>query len=72
MEFQIHLFNKYLKSRFSPSFWILFTILSDICYLLQSLLSPPTTNIQPLPEYKTVAAHKPRWIVSHYGALKVT
>jgi hypothetical protein len=37
---------------------------------LQSLLSPPTTSIQPLPEYKTVAAKKPRWVISHYGVFK--
>ena len=36
----------------------------------QSLLSPPATNIQPLPEYKTAAAKKPRWVLSHYGMFK--
>ena len=47
-------------------------ILKIDSFHFQSLLSPPTTNIQPLPEYKTAVAHKPRWIVSHYGALKVS
>ena len=37
---------------------------------LQSLLSPPATNIQPLPEYKTEAAKKPRWVIAHYGMFK--
>ncbi|XP_059089572.1 potassium voltage-gated channel subfamily H member 8-like [Tigriopus californicus] len=35
-----------------------------------SLLSPPATNIQPLPEYKTAVAKKPRWVLSHYGMVK--
>lgn len=35
-----------------------------------SLLSPPATNIQPLPEYKTEAAKKPRWVIAHYGIFK--
>ena len=39
-------------------------------FFFQSLLSPPTTNIQPLPEYKTSAAKKPRWVLSHYGMFK--
>ena len=34
------------------------------------MLSPPATNIQPLPEYKTEAAKKPRWIIAHYGIFK--
>ena len=38
--------------------------------LLQSLLSPPATNIQPLPEYKSTVAKKPRWVLSHYGMFK--
>ena len=33
-------------------------------------MSPPTTNIQPLPEYKTSAAKKPKWVLSHYGMFK--
>lgn len=39
-------------------------------FCLQSLLSPPATNIQPLPEYKTEAAKKPRWVIAHYGMFK--
>ena len=37
---------------------------------LQSLLSPPATNIQPLPEYKTAVAERSRWVLSHYGVAK--
>lgn len=37
---------------------------------MQSLLSPPATNIQPLPEYKSSVAEKPRWVLSHYGVAK--
>ncbi len=37
---------------------------------MQSLLSPPATNIQPLPEYKSTVAKKPRWVLSHYGMFK--
>merc|ERR1719400_1563704 len=29
-----------------------------------------TTVVQPLPEYKTAAAKKPRWVLSHYGYFK--
>ena len=36
----------------------------------QSLLSPPATNIQPLPEYKTAVAERSKWVLSHYGAAK--
>lgn len=39
-------------------------------FYFQSILSPPATNIQPLPEYKTEAAKKPRWVIAHYGAFK--
>ena len=39
-------------------------------YPLQSLLSPPATNIQPLPEYKTAVAERSRWVLSHYGVAK--
>ena len=41
-----------------------------ICVFFQSILSPPATNIQPLPEYKTEAAKKPRWVIAHYGTFK--
>ncbi len=34
------------------------------------MLSPPATNIQPLPEYKTTVAKKSRWVLSHYGMVK--
>ena len=37
---------------------------------LQSLLSPPATNIQPLPEYKTAVAERSKWVLSHYGVAK--
>ena len=37
---------------------------------MQSLLSPPATNIQPLPEYKTAVAERSRWVLSHYGVAK--
>ena len=42
----------------------------SIGIVLQSLLSPPATNIQPLPEYKTAAAEKPRWVLAHYSLAK--
>ena len=38
----------------------------------QSILSPPATNIQPLPEYKTEAAKKPRCVIAHYGTFKTS
>ncbi|CAB4061358.1 KCNH8 [Lepeophtheirus salmonis] len=38
--------------------------------LNSSLLSPPSTNIQPLPEYKTSVVKKPRCVLSHYGVIK--
>ena len=37
---------------------------------MQSLLSPPATNIQPLPEYKTAVAKRSKWVLSHYGVAK--
>ena len=39
---------------------------------MQSILSPPATNIQPLPEYKTEAAKKPRCVIAHYGTFKTS
>jgi len=48
----------------------LFLLDGDALLLLQSLLSPPATNIQPLPEYKSSVAKKPRWVLSHYGVKK--
>ena len=47
-----------------------FITLKHTHFQFQSLLSPPTTNIQPLPEYKSSVAKKPRWVLSHYGMFK--
>ncbi len=49
---------------------VCFGVNCEFCYFLQSLLSPPATNIQPLPEYKSTVAKKPRWVLSHYGMIK--
>ena len=46
------------------------TYYTALYLFFQSLLSPPATNIQPLPEYKTEAAKKPRWVIAHYGMFK--